>query len=93
MSFEIKNLTIKSSGWVQFTVGKNVAYAKVFEEDSAEYGIQGGNISKLSIPGVYNFDRGLDMDNAPEGMIESIIEHFAVGGEGYSFLKNHRVFD
>ena len=43
-------------------------HAKVYDEPSAEYGLNGGRISKLTIYNddtgeiEYNYDRGLDID-------------------------------
>jgi hypothetical protein len=53
--------------------------AKVFDIGSI-HGINGGRVSKLmiwknvegSLP-IYNYDRGLDFDNAPDGLVDSIL--------------------
>lgn len=92
MSFRVTNLQIKGAGWVEFNVNGHKAQAKVYEEDSEDFGIDGGNISKLWIRDVYNYDRGLDFDRAPQGMIDGIVEFFAVGGEGYSNLRSRHFF-
>ena len=52
--------------------------AKVYTNGSM-FGIDNGRVSKLSIYGangsaIYAYDRGLDMDNAPEGLVARVIE-------------------
>ncbi len=55
-------------------------YAKVYDVGSG-WGIDGGRVSKLSISDsgdteVYNYDRGLDFDNAPAGLVAKILALF-----------------
>jgi hypothetical protein len=51
--------------------------AKVYDEPS-EYGINDGRISKLWVRShgvvLYNYDRGLDVDNLPARCVEAIVE-------------------
>ena len=55
--------------------------AKVYVEGS-RFGINGGRVSKLTICAtptwdhtqvLYNYDRGLDFDNCPTGVLEGIL--------------------
>ena len=76
----------KSTGWVEAVVEGRWVQAKVFLEPS-EYGINGGRVSKLCISKsehryegrhffdqmCYNYDRGVDFDNAPAGLVDKII--------------------
>jgi len=56
--------------------------AKVFDTGS-EYGIDNGRISKLQIckgdrwdhnTNIYNYDRGLDFDECPAGVLKMVME-------------------
>ena len=77
------------SGWVTIEVdGFFRAIAKVCDEGDGEknpndyqgYGVEiGSRVSKLSIyegptgSEIYSWDRGLDFDNAPEGLVAEIV--------------------
>lgn len=63
--------------WEQGTTNGYKWQAKVYDEPS-HYGIDGGRVSKLSICNadktcVYNYDRGLDFDNAPDGLLAAVL--------------------
>jgi hypothetical protein len=45
--------------WVEGNIGKHGFQAKVYDEGS-DFGIDDGRVSKLSISGVCNYDRGWD---------------------------------
>jgi hypothetical protein len=57
--------------------------AKVYDEPSS-YGIKGGRVSKLCISAtdhwegldncVYNYDRGLDFNKAPKGLLTKVLK-------------------
>lgn len=53
-------ITKRDGNWVLGTIDGKKFTAKVYEENSEEFGINGGNISKLWIEGTLNFDRGWD---------------------------------
>jgi len=74
-------------GWITCYVAGRWVQAKVFSEGST-YGINNGRVSKLSIsknnkrdagkpfhPQMdYNYDRGLEFDNLPDGMLDKIVQ-------------------
>lgn len=76
----------KESGWVTCIIHNRWVEAKVFDEPST-YGINGGRVSKLCIAkGIdrdrtkdfltqmdYNYDRGLDFDNLPDGVLDEVV--------------------
>lgn len=73
-------------GWITAIVSGRWVCAKVYNEPST-FGIKNGRVSKLSISKTserdenknffnqmcYNYDRGLDFDEAPEGLVDSIV--------------------
>lgn len=79
----------KWSNWITIEVdGFFRAVAKVYNEGDGEnnpidymgYGVEiGSRVSKLSIyegptgPEIYSWDRGLDFDNAPEGLVDEVV--------------------
>jgi len=75
--------------------------AKIFESPS-RFGINGGRVSKLSICWgdryedeslVYRYDRGLDFDIAPAGLVDQIMEqllHPSGGNSNNSTVIVHR---
>lgn len=79
----------QQAGWITIEVdGFFRAIAKVYDEGDGEknpidyqgYGVEiGSRVSKLSIyegptgPEIYSWDRGLDFDNAPEGLVDEIV--------------------
>lgn len=74
------------SGWITAVINGRWVQAKVYDEPS-EYGVNGGRVSKIAIAKTaiqnpnrnffdqicYNYDRGLDFDHAPAGLVEKII--------------------
>lgn len=66
------------TNWIKFTMGRYSGSAKVFEEAS-DYGIGGGRVSKLSVlvrgKLRFNYDRGLDFDTLPPGVLVRILSH------------------
>lgn len=74
------------TGWVTALIEGRWVQAKVYDEPS-DYGINGGRVSKLVISKTatrnpnkvffdqmcFNYDRGLDFDEAPEGMVEKVV--------------------
>ena len=77
------NLTDTKDNWVNLVVTFNAANynvcAKIFRENS-KYGLNDGRISKLDISlggvKIYNFDRGLDFDNAPKEVLDLVLKAF-----------------
>lgn len=66
--------------WQMGTIDDIRFSAKVYEEDS-EFGINNGNVSKLWIEGVLNYDRGWEIKpKTPEGkeMLNRLLQHFKV---------------
>ncbi len=75
------------SGWVTVEIDDHLVEAKVYDTPSS-YGINSGRVSKLAIfkgnkrdPNInwgkqlcYNYDRGLDFDRAPEGLLNKILK-------------------
>jgi len=73
-------------GWITAVVQGRWVQAKVYNESSS-YGIGGGRVSKMAISKTdsrtlgqdffkqmcYNYDRGVDFDEAPKGLVESIV--------------------
>lgn len=68
--------------WIKKTVDGYYFQALVFDEPSEEYGINGGRVSKLTIcegnkwdPSkvVYNYDRGLEFNDLPSGVLEKVL--------------------
>ena len=76
-------------GWITCSIDDRWVQAKVYDTPS-EFGVNHGRVSKLSIGKPhnmitqdgeaffnkidYNYDRGLDFDNLPEGVLDNIIE-------------------
>ncbi len=81
----IKITKDNSKDWIDFTVDKKYhCSAKVSDEPSG-YGIYGSRVFKLEIYNsknfdqdnlVYYYDRGPDIEKAPEKLIECIIDYF-----------------
>lgn len=73
-----------NGGWYQGQIEYDgTAYtfqAKIYDEGSI-YGIDGGRVSKLTIVrtgdswtrAVYHYDRGLDVDDAPAGLLAAVL--------------------
>jgi hypothetical protein len=73
------------TGWLEATIEGRYVEAKVYTEPS-HFGINDGCVSKLSIGKTdkrdknrnffnqlcYNYDRGVDFDNAPTGLVDKI---------------------
>ena len=73
-------------GWITAIIDGRYVSAKVYDTPSV-FGINNGRVSKCSIGKTserdsgknyfdqmdYNYDRGLDFDNLPEGVLESIV--------------------
>lgn len=74
------------TGWVTAIIEGRWVQAKVYDEPS-DYGINGSRVSKLVIGKTanrnpnkdffeqmcFNYDRGLDYDEAPKGMVDKIV--------------------
>ena len=74
------------TGWITATVDGHWFQAKVYDEPST-FGVNGGRVSKLAVlktetrdPNAnffdqccYNYDRGLDFDNASDGLVSKIV--------------------
>jgi len=70
------------NNWIEGETGGHYWQAKVYAEPST-YGIKNGRVSKLCISKgnkweglgntIFNYDRGLDFDNSPNGLVEKII--------------------
>ena len=74
------------TGWITAVIEDRWVQAKVYDEPST-YGINDGRVSKLAVSKsntrdpqkpffdqiCFNYDRGLDFDNAPTGLIDKII--------------------
>ena len=69
--------------WYETTIDGRWLQAKIYNEGS-QFGINGGRVSKLGIckPGMkfagwntvdYNYDRGLDFDHLPDGVLDKIL--------------------
>ncbi len=64
--------------WKQGEIDGYEYEAKVYDTGS-KYGIDNGRVSKLWIQDpltkivVYSYDRGLDFDNAPVGLVDKIL--------------------
>ena len=66
-------------GWMRGTTDGHAWIAKVYDEGST-WGINEGRVSKLTVYAtdrksaeIYNYDRGLDFDNAPAGLVDQIL--------------------
>ena len=73
-------VTKVSGNWKIGTIDGIDFEAKVYEEDSKEYGINGGNVSKLWIKGIANYDRGWDVKPKTKpykAMVERLVEFFS----------------
>lgn len=82
----MKLISRKETGWVRAVIAGRYVFAKVYDEPSI-WGINDGRVSKLQIltesfwesdkpffPQVqYNYSRGLDFDNLPEGLLLEIV--------------------
>ena len=67
------------NGWFVGVIGSCRWEAKAYDAGS-KFGINNGRVSKLWICNdkdcIYNYDRGLDFDNAPEGIVDAILAEF-----------------
>jgi len=73
-------------GWITAIIEGRWVQAKVYDEPSP-FGINDGRVSKISIGKTqyrdntqnffeqmcFNYDRGLDFDEAPEGLVDKIV--------------------
>lgn len=74
-------------GWVTVIIGGRWCEAKVYDSPSI-YGINNGRISKLCISKIdrwdgmdmldYNYDRGLDFDTTPPGLLNQVMASLSV---------------
>lgn len=76
----------EETGWITAIVEGRWVQAKVYDEPST-YGINNGRVSKLAVlksdtrvrfvnffdQCCYNYDRGLDFDEAPPGLVDKIV--------------------
>ncbi len=75
------------TGWITVVIDGHWVQAKVYDEPST-FGVGGwGRVSKLAIGKTdtvdrnknffdqicYNYDRGLDFDRAPEGLVDKVV--------------------
>ena len=74
------------TGWITVEIDGRWIQAKVYNEPST-FGINNGRISKLAISKPsgrdpnkpyfdqmdYNYDRGLDFDNLPDGVLDKVV--------------------
>lgn len=74
------------TGWITAIIEDHWVQAKVYDEPST-YGVNNGRVSKIAISKTssrnpnanffdqlcYNYDRGLDFDNAPPQLVNKII--------------------
>ncbi len=74
--------------FVIFTIDGHWGMAKVYDLPS-EFGINKGRVSKLSIvkgekwdasKEVYSYERGLDFDNSPKGLLDKILKQLEKKG-------------
>lgn len=75
------------NGWITCVIENHWVQAKVYNLPS-EFGVKDGRVSKLAIGKTnqvlegqnffnqicYNYDRGLDFDNAPAGLVDKVVE-------------------
>lgn len=75
-----------TTGWITAIIEGRWVQAKVYDEPST-YGIKDGRVSKLAVGKTdtrdprknffeqmcFNYDRGLDFDKAPPGLIDKIV--------------------
>lgn len=75
------------TGWITAVIDGHWFQAKVYDRPST-FGINDGRVSKLAVfkesfrdptrsffdQTCYNYDRGLDFDEAPEGLVDKIVE-------------------
>ena len=83
---KIRIIKKSQNNFIHFICDNHLCIAKVMSEPS-EYGIDNGRISKLTISkgkkweglgkAIYNYDRGLDFDNAPKKLISKILKKFS----------------
>jgi hypothetical protein len=73
-------------GWITAIIEDRWVQAKVYDEPST-FGIKNGRVSKLAIGKTsernpncnffdqmcFNYDRGLDFDDAPEGLVDKVV--------------------
>jgi len=74
---EITHDSRSRDGWVRGRVrgdqhGPVEFHAKVYDEPSG-YGIDEGRVSKLWVDGLFNYDRGDDFDQLPDGWLRVIL--------------------
>ena len=74
------------TGWITAVIADRWVQAKVYNEPST-YGVNDGRVSKLAIGKTqhwdparpffeqmaYNYDRGLDFDRLPDGLLDEIV--------------------
>ena len=74
-------------GWITCIIADRWVQAKVYDQPST-FGVNNGRVSKLAIGKsdlryedkpffeqmAFNYDRGLDFDNLPDGVLDKVIE-------------------
>lgn len=84
----MKIIMPNTNGWITALIEGRWVQAKIYDEPS-KYGVNGGRVSKICIGKTdhfipiqnsdfydqmcYNYDRGLDFDEAPPGLVNKII--------------------
>jgi hypothetical protein len=100
-----------TTGWITAIICDRYVCAKVYDLPST-FGVNDGRVSKLSIcktahrdpdanyldQMAYNYDRGLDFDNLPSGLLDKILAELEAlpkrHGSGHKVTRNfprHRV--
>jgi hypothetical protein len=70
-----------SSGWITAVIEGRWVQAKVYDKPSS-FGVDGGRVSKISIHKTskansspeYHYDRGLEFDNLPKGVLKKVLK-------------------
>lgn len=76
----------KATGWITAIIENRWCQAKVYDDPST-FGINDGRVSKLAVGKLgtvksgqnffdqidFNYDRGLDFDNLPDGVLDAIV--------------------
>lgn len=78
-TYNIEITSTDGGNWVQGTIGGVPFQAKVFVEPSI-YGIHKGNVSKLWIKDIVNYDRGWDIrpkEKYQKDMVKQLVKYLA----------------
>lgn len=94
------------TGWITAIIENHWVQAKVYDEPST-FGVNNGRVSKIAISKTntrnpnknffdqmcYNYDRGLDFDRAPKGLVDKIVAKLEKLPKQFSNQADIKIFN